>query len=872
MKALGNLVAYCVKEKKPCVWWVEKYFMDCLCNLNDELSFGFGMLYTASTVVLVLQTIYYDHFYSWWKCRQIRHSQQRVEEEKEPSKSPKPADESGIPIPGGPIAQSHRKFYYTSARSLAGSSTPPTWSYLRAARSGPSAMGYTDDHSSDDDVSFLSSSNISVTQPKPIPRPAGWGAFLATSVSLPQGSKALKQVYMGLSGRRLLQEESMENNVYGQWLGWMMAAIYMGGRIPQIWLNGLNPLMFFFALVANAAYVASILVRTSEWDKIKANMPWLLDAVVCVLLDLFYIYYRYMRKRSTSGRKDHGDYMEANKALLISSARISFAKICVEIGLDSLPNDFLIKCEDQSVEIGVEYLWTPSKCSKCDQLAIAKETGRRLGMGTNMYPSSALLGQHKDESIAALPVDELIEKADGFAGVFPEHKYEIVKRLQARKHICGMTSDGVNDAPALKKADIGIVVADATDAARNASDIVLTEPGLSVIISAVLTSRAIFQRMKNYTVNRAGSRPRQGGSHLRVLYIFKCFPFTYFPFISALTAWFYVTHPHMEVRFPTLMVLIIAILNDGTIMAISKDRVKPSPQPDSWKLSEIFATGIILGSYLAMMTAIFFWAAYDTDIFPKPISCLPRQIMLIDIILSWLEKKLPRNLSSLVDLRYIEFYDAMSMRMAIALSGHLLFGQPLMVKPSKAEKNLVQTNASGGGSVVGSYIAVDRKLYVGNLHFSITVFQLRQESSYKSMIFIIDAVLRCNGLSITGAATKAVKLHLLSSWCNGADSDPIHPSKSVDCKLAHLSDEVFDSHILIAPAFVQKLFAEASTDSARCPYLANLEIERRKFLFGKGDDDKLIEALMQYFFSYIEFFDAMPVPMAIALSSQPLLG
>ncbi|KAF5953986.1 hypothetical protein HYC85_006842 [Camellia sinensis] len=215
-----------------------------------------------------------------------------------------------------------------------------------------------------------------------------------------------------------------------------------------------------------------------------------------------------------------------------------------------------------------------------DQLAIAKETGRRLGMGTNMYPSSALLGQHKDESIAALPVDELIEKADGFAGVFPEHKYEIVKRLQARKHICGMTSDGVNDAPALKKADIGIVVADATDAARSASDIVLTEPGLSVIISAVLTSRAIFQRMKNYTLG----------------------------FMLLALIW--------KFDFPPFMVLIIAILNDGTIMAISKDRVKPSPQPDSWKLSEIFATGIILGSYLAMMTAIFFWAAYDTDIFP----------------------------------------------------------------------------------------------------------------------------------------------------------------------------------------------------------------------------------------------------------------
>ena len=89
-----------------------------------------------------------------------------------------------------------------------------------------------------------------------------------------------------------------------------------------------------------------------------------------------------------------------------------------------------------------------------------------------------------------------------YGWVFPnaEHKYEIVRKLQERKHICGMTGDGVNDAPALKKADIGIAVADATDAARSASDIVLTEPGLSVIISAVLTSRAIFQRMKNYTV------------------------------------------------------------------------------------------------------------------------------------------------------------------------------------------------------------------------------------------------------------------------------------------------------------------------------------------------------------------------------------
>eukprot|EP00258_Populus_trichocarpa_P029655 XP_024445674.1 plasma membrane ATPase 4 [Populus trichocarpa] len=224
-----------------------------------------------------------------------------------------------------------------------------------------------------------------------------------------------------------------------------------------------------------------------------------------------------------------------------------------------------------------------------DQLAIAKETGRRLGMGTNMYPSSSLLGQDKDAAIAALPVDELIEKADGFAGVFPEHKYEIVKRLQERKHICGMTGDGVNDAPALKKADIGI--ADATDAARGASDIVLTEPGLSVIISAVLlTSRAIFQRMKNYTIYAVSITVSTNMSmNFGFMFIALIWKFDFAPFM--------------------------AILNDGTIMTISKDRVKPSPLPDSWKLKEIFSTGVVLGGYLALMTVLFFWIMKDTDFF-----------------------------------------------------------------------------------------------------------------------------------------------------------------------------------------------------------------------------------------------------------------
>lgn len=170
-----------------------------------------------------------------------------------------------------------------------------------------------------------------------------------------------------------------------------------------------------------------------------------------------------------------------------------------------------------------------------------------------------------------------------------------------------MTGDGVNDAPALKKADIGIAVADATDAARGASDIVLTEPGLSVIVSAVLTSRAIFQRMKNYTIYAVSITIRIVLGFMLVALIWK---FDFAPF----------------------MVLIIAILNDGTIMTISKDRVKPSPVPDSWKLKEIFATGVVLGTYMALVTVLFFWLAHDTDFFSVSIiicrSHLPTKLKL----------------------------------------------------------------------------------------------------------------------------------------------------------------------------------------------------------------------------------------------------
>ncbi|CAM6119404.1 unnamed protein product [Calypogeia fissa] len=155
-----------------------------------------------------------------------------------------------------------------------------------------------------------------------------------------------------------------------------------------------------------------------------------------------------------------------------------------------------------------------------------------------------------------------------------------------------MTGDGVNDAPALKKADIGIAVDDATDAARSAADIVLTEPGLSVIISAVLTSRAIFQRMKNYTIYAISITIRIVFGFMLLSLIWK---FSFSPF----------------------MILIIAILNDGTIMTIAKDRVKPSPVPDSWRLREIFLMGIFMGAYMAAMTVFFYFLLHETMMFEK---------------------------------------------------------------------------------------------------------------------------------------------------------------------------------------------------------------------------------------------------------------
>ena len=203
-----------------------------------------------------------------------------------------------------------------------------------------------------------------------------------------------------------------------------------------------------------------------------------------------------------------------------------------------------------------------------DALAIARETAKKLDMGTNILDASSLGDSKKKESAA---VSKSIENADGFAQVFPEHKFHIVDVLQKRGHIVGMTGDGVNDAPALKKADCGIAVSDATDAARAAAAIVLMTPGLSVIIDAIKESRRIFQRMNSYAIYRIAET-------LRVLL---------FMTLSILVFNFY--------PVTAVMIVMLALLNDGAILSIAYDNVHYKNQPEVWNMRMVLGISTVLG-------------------------------------------------------------------------------------------------------------------------------------------------------------------------------------------------------------------------------------------------------------------------------------
>jgi H+-transporting ATPase len=203
-----------------------------------------------------------------------------------------------------------------------------------------------------------------------------------------------------------------------------------------------------------------------------------------------------------------------------------------------------------------------------DQLAIAIETARTLGLGTNILDAKTLGDTDKK---ATDQQAKAIEDADGFAQVFPEHKYHIVETLQDRGHLVGMTGDGVNDAPALKKANCGIAVSGATDAARAAASIVLMTPGLTVIVDAIKESRRIVQRMNSYAIYRVAETLRVLGLMTIAILCFNFYPIT------------------------AVMIVMLALLNDGAILAIAYDNVLYKKKPEAWNMRLVLEIASVLG-------------------------------------------------------------------------------------------------------------------------------------------------------------------------------------------------------------------------------------------------------------------------------------
>lgn len=203
-----------------------------------------------------------------------------------------------------------------------------------------------------------------------------------------------------------------------------------------------------------------------------------------------------------------------------------------------------------------------------DQIAIAKEMARQLGLGQNIVDAS-ILSETKPYEAGRL--DKAIEEADGFAQVFPEHKFHIVQALQKGGHIVGMTGDGVNDAPALKQADAGVAVSGATDAARAAADIALLNPGLSVIIDSIKESRKMFQRMNSYAIYRITETIRVLLFMTLSILLFNFYPVT------------------------AVMIVLLAILNDGAILSIAYDRVHYAAHPEAWNMRVVLGIATVLG-------------------------------------------------------------------------------------------------------------------------------------------------------------------------------------------------------------------------------------------------------------------------------------
>ncbi len=238
--------------------------------------------------------------------------------------------------------------------------------------------------------------------------------------------------------------------------------------------------------------------------------------------------------------------------------------------------------EDSAATIAdAKHLGIEMKMVTGDHQAIAKEIASKVGLGTNIILPSAFSGS--EETTAR----EQFEKADGFAQVLPENKFRIVRTLQAGDHIVGMTGDGVNDAPALRAADSGIAVAGATDAAKSAADIVLTRPGLSVIIDAIEESRKIFRRMESYAVYRIAETVRV------LIFLALCILLLNFYPVTA------------------IMIVVLAIINDIPIMMIAYDNAVAAAKPVRWQMNRILTLASILGILGVLESFLLLWIARE---------------------------------------------------------------------------------------------------------------------------------------------------------------------------------------------------------------------------------------------------------------------
>jgi H+-transporting ATPase len=222
-----------------------------------------------------------------------------------------------------------------------------------------------------------------------------------------------------------------------------------------------------------------------------------------------------------------------------------------------------------------------------DDAAIAREIAAKLDLGTDIQPIGDLLKADASSGQLSSTAVERIEDADGFAQVFPEHKYAIVKAMQARGHLVAMTGDGVNDAPALKQADVGIAVSGATDAARAAADLVLTAPGLSTIVSAVEEARRIFERMNSYAIYRIVETIR-----IMFFVVLAMIAFNFYPITA-------------------IMIILLAFFNDVPIMAIAYDNTWLDPKPVRWNMHRVLTVSTVLGLIGVVETFGLLWIAKE---------------------------------------------------------------------------------------------------------------------------------------------------------------------------------------------------------------------------------------------------------------------